>query len=191
MVAAVFAFTILSAGTFSTEQSREAIYAGLEEVQGSIELRGNVVASAAISTAGATTRVITEVVFTLANAAGGNPVDFTTPTEITCTQLATTTSQHKVVIGYRDTNQLVKDIAWLREFVGKSDGDNLLEDGELIKITVPLSPTLALTHCTTASGLDWLEANTTFVIEVKPPTGSTLRIERKTPAYLDPVNDLR
>ncbi len=45
VVAAVFAFTILSAGTYSTEQSREAVYAGLEEVQGSLETRGSVIAN--------------------------------------------------------------------------------------------------------------------------------------------------
>ncbi len=44
VVASVFAFTMLSAGMFSTERSKEAVYAGLGEVRGSMELRGSLVA---------------------------------------------------------------------------------------------------------------------------------------------------
>ena len=47
VVASVFAFTMLSAGTFSTERGKEAIYAGLTEVQSSMELKGGVIAIAA------------------------------------------------------------------------------------------------------------------------------------------------
>ncbi|OUC08532.1 hypothetical protein RY27_08390, partial [Litorilinea aerophila] len=41
VVASVFAFTILSAGTFSTERGKEAVYAGLSEVRSSIEIKGS------------------------------------------------------------------------------------------------------------------------------------------------------
>ena len=44
VVASVFAFTILSAGTFSTERGKEAIYAGLSQVRASMELKGSVIA---------------------------------------------------------------------------------------------------------------------------------------------------
>ena len=44
VVASVFAFTILSAGTFSTERGKEAIYAGLAEVRGTMTLKGSVLA---------------------------------------------------------------------------------------------------------------------------------------------------
>ena len=43
VVAAIFAFTVLSTGTFLTEKSKEASYAGLQEVRGSLALRGSVV----------------------------------------------------------------------------------------------------------------------------------------------------
>ena len=42
VVAAVFAYTALSAGLFSTQKSQEAVYAGLEEAQSTVELSGNV-----------------------------------------------------------------------------------------------------------------------------------------------------
>src|SRR5690606_1336985 len=46
VVASVFAFTMLSAGTFSTERGKETIYAGLQEVQSSMEVKGGVIAEA-------------------------------------------------------------------------------------------------------------------------------------------------
>lgn len=42
VVAAVFAYTALSAGLFSTQKSQEAVYSGLEEAQSSMELKGGV-----------------------------------------------------------------------------------------------------------------------------------------------------
>ena len=47
VVASVFAFSILSAGTYSTERGKEAVFAGLEEVQASIEVKGAVIATSA------------------------------------------------------------------------------------------------------------------------------------------------
>ena len=163
VVAAVFAFTILSAGTYSTEQSREAIYAGLEEVQGSVEIRGSVIAYGLITTS---TQVITHVVFTVANVAGGNPVDFRTTNSV-------------VVVEYRDANNRAEVTNWTKTALGYDDGDDLLEERELFEITVPISDTVTT-----------LGINTQFVVEVKPPSGSPLYIERTTPANIDVINDL-
>ncbi len=44
VVASVFAFAVLSAGTASTEKGQQAIYAGLEGVQSSMEIKGAVIA---------------------------------------------------------------------------------------------------------------------------------------------------
>jgi flagellin FlaB len=159
VVAAVFAFTILSAGTYSTEQSREAIYAGLEEVQGSVEIRGSVIGYGLTAT-----QRITHVVFTVANVAGGNAVDFRTTNAV-------------VVVEYRDANNRAEISTWTKTALGYDDGDDLLEERELFEITVPISPTV-------------LGINTQFVVEVKPPSGSPLYIERTTPANIDPINDL-
>jgi len=63
--------------------------------------------------------------------------------------------------------------------LGKNDGDSLLETGELAQIDVnmkAITPTLG--------------ANTTFAIEVKPPQGGVLVLERTTPPALDTVMDL-
>jgi len=162
VVAAVFAFTILSAGTFTTEQSREAIYAGLEEVQGSLELRGEVVADAS-------TTKVTTITVNLANAAGGNAVDLTNPSE----------GIAKVIIAYRDANTNEEIAGWTTDWLIQNDTDALLEEGELVEIAMPITD-------------GWnLEPNIKFIIEIKPPRGATLLIERTTPAYFDAVMDLR
>jgi archaellin len=46
VVAAVFAYTVLSAGLFSTQKSQEVVYSGLEETQNTLEIKGAVLAEA-------------------------------------------------------------------------------------------------------------------------------------------------
>ncbi len=46
VVASLFAFTVLSTGVFSSERSKDTVFAGLDETQGSVDLRGALVATA-------------------------------------------------------------------------------------------------------------------------------------------------
>ena len=166
VVAAVFSFTILSAGTYLTERSKEAAYAGLEEVRGSLELKGSVIATAATST------TVNTVIFNIANVAAGQPVDLTD-----------TDGNQVVRMTYRDKNQMedLNDGAhWTVSFIGENNGDEILESNELAEITVVLSGTLSTD----------LGTNQTFAIEVVPPSGAVLLIERTTPAKIDTVTDL-
>jgi flagellin FlaB len=165
VVAAVFAFTILSAGAFTTEKSKEAVYAGLEEVRGSLEIRGSVIANAATT---GITGTVGSLVFSLANVAGGSPVDFSTTNRV-------------VILEYRDSDQRIEISDWTVDWMGYNDSDTLLEERELAEVTVPISSNLSTQ----------LSTNKTFVIEVKPPRGSVLPLERTTPANLDLVNDLK
>ena len=168
VVAAVFAFTILSAGTFTTERSKESIYAGLSEVRGTVELRGSVLA---ISQNVGDSGYVSECVFTLSNVAGGEPVDMTTG------------SNAVVIFEYRDASQRVAIANWTTNWLAHGDGataDDVLEARELVEITVPLSTTLSPT----------LQKNTTFAIEVKPPTGAVILLQRTTPSVIDYVMDL-
>ena len=45
VVAAVFAFVVLSTGLFSSERSKETVYAGLAKTRGSMELSGSIIAA--------------------------------------------------------------------------------------------------------------------------------------------------
>ncbi len=180
VVAAVFAFTVLSAGVFSADRGKEAVYAGLAEVSGSMEVMGSVIALG-VTNATALDGRISYVIFSVANVAGGQPVDFTEPTNVT-SGVPGSGSKHKVVIGYRDKNNIYADLAWTKEAQGNDDLDDLLEAGEIFEITVPVSVSGGVTTS--------LTINTIFYIEVKPETGGVLVIKRTTPAYIDKIVDL-
>ena len=79
--------------------------------------------------------------------------------------------------GSQFANSLTWTIKWI---VSKqTPADNMLEEGELAEITVDLS------GLTTPLG-----ANTAFNLEIKPPTGAVLNINRTTPAAIQAVMDL-
>jgi len=166
VVASVFAFTILSAGTASTERGEAAIYAGLEQVQGTMELLGDVIAKADAGT----TEVIT-VEFTLTSAAGGAAIDLTD----------TSASDNKVVIDYQDENQFDTNLTWTTDWqvCNETTCDDLLEQDEQVVVSV------ALSGLTTD-----LAEDTDFKLEIKPPQGGVIPIERRTPAALSAVMDL-
>lgn len=168
VVAAVFAFTILSAGTVSTEKGKAAIFAGLEEVSASLELRGSVLATDNTPGTAGTGR-IKNVVFTVGNVAGGSALDLTDTTGI-----------NKVVIDYRDPITSQQGLDWTVSWAVQHDTDDLLEDGELAIITIDLE----------ANGIT-LGPDTTFAIEMKPPRGGVLLIEKTTPSYIDAVIDFK
>jgi flagellin FlaB len=181
VVAAVFAFTVLSAGTFLSE---EAAYAGLEEVRGSVERKGDVVAYES-TTVSDTVKMVT---FKVALVAGGEPVDLTDTDNIT-------NSKPVVHMSYRDENQEIdlNDVAaWTVDWpVYQGDSaDNILEANELALVKVCLDS--SATDCTGNAGLSTHTLGTSqiFNIEVIPPSGAVLNIERTTPAKIDSVEVL-
>jgi flagellin FlaB len=164
IVASVFAFVVLSTGLFSAERGKETVFAGLEKARGNLEVRG---ALTVIDTdASGTITTADDIVFNLANAAGGFPV--------LVDPAATTNS---VVINYIDAQARVADATYtVNEIQG--DGDDLLENGELFEVTVA------------PPGTSTLVSNEIFTLEVVPPSGGTLLIERTMPPEIDTVMDL-
>jgi archaeal flagellin FlaB len=181
VVAAVFAYTALSAGLFSTQKAQEAVYSGLTEARSTIELKGAVIATAETPGAAGTVQSVT---FTVTNVLGGEPLDFTAPTG-GAAGLATGNA-HKVVINYLDQNQEVDNLYWTVSKVGNDDGDNLLEVGEKFQITVGAAGD-GLVEALTPD----LTVNNTFSLVVLTPTGAVLTIERTTPAFIDDICNLR
>ena len=189
VVAAVFAYTALSAGLFATQKSQEAVYSGLKEARSTLEIRGGVIATA--NGTGSAARV-KQISFVVSGVLGGEAIDFTAPTANTSnTGVAATASTNKVVINYIDKDQQRNDLYWTAEALGSDDGDDLLEQNEKFKITIGSATT-------TADGGNLIDAllttdlntNTTFSIEVKTAVGAVLEIERTTPAYIDTIMNL-
>lgn len=153
VVAAVFSFVVLSTGLFSSERGKETVYAGLAKTRGTMQLSGGV-----ILTSDGTN--VTDITMGVTLAAGGDSVN-----------LDGTDTNNTTVISYIDGAVFENDIDYTTtEIVG--DGDLLLEPGELAEIAIDLA-----TDCATCV----LGANATFTLELKPPTGSYLVIQRTTP----------
>lgn len=178
VVAAVFSFAILSSGTYSTGRTKDAVYSGLSEVESTLELRGSMLATSDDNLG------VSSVVFTVSNVAGGEAVEVTAPTISEGT--VASPSGHKIVITYIDSHQVVRDMPWTAAWAGGRDGDVLLEEGELVEITVPLTATGSISNPLTTP----LGVCTSFRIEACPGRGAILVLQRTTPAYLDRVMSL-
>jgi flagellin FlaB len=192
VVAAVFAYTALSAGLFATQKSQEAVYSGLSETQSTLELKGSVIAYKGDANINST---VGKVEFTVGNAVkNGEAVDLTPPYELVGGALTASGDENPTQISFNDVNLTIADCAWTLGWVGKHDTDNLLDNNENAVITVWLH---------SYDGTDWAAGSTppfmgsdnvdtyhTFSLEVKPAHGATLNIERTTPAYLETVMDL-
>jgi len=162
VVASVFAYTVLSAGIFSSQKGKEAIYTGLSEARSSLALKGELVARDTNSDGKLNT-----VTFMLTNALNGEAVDMT----------PTAGGNNVTVISYTDKTQHIDNLSWTVAKLGMDDGDDLLEPGETFEVTVDVA----------AANVG---AYTTFTLEVKPPVGSVLAIEATTPAVIDAINIL-
>ncbi|MDW7977530.1 MAG: hypothetical protein RMH74_01855, partial [Candidatus Caldarchaeum sp.] len=91
----------------------------------------------------------------------------------------------KLVITYRDKaifreNIYPNNATITTVYQVTGDGDTVLEYGEVWAVKVDVS------QITGAS----LDPNDIFSIEIKPPQGSLLKVERRLPPSFDPVMDL-
>jgi flagellin FlaB len=188
VVAAVFAYTALSAGLFSTQQAQEAVYSGLKEAQSSLELKGGVYASGNTTGAAGT---IQQITFVVANVLGGESMDFTPPSGGPLLSGTANGSAHRVIINYLDSNQEASNLYWTLNMLGTDDGDYLLEPGEKAQITIGTPSNIAgIGNLLNALGTK-LTSNTSFTLTVVTPNGAILTIQRVTPPYIDLVMNLR
>ena len=195
VVASVFAYTVLSAGIFSSQKGKEAIYSGLEEAMATLEPRGSMTADAA--TVGATETAVT-LSFTLTTALSGQAVDLNPPYLTDGTDLTDSTLDNVCLVSFIDENLLIPDAAWTVVFVGKNNGDNLLEAEEKAVVTVWLTNLVTGAYALGTDDTDpfidaeadLLDIYDTFTIEVRADKGAVLVLERTLPGRFDPVMDL-
>lgn len=157
VVAAVFAFVVLSTGLFSSERSKETVYAGLSKTRGTMELTGGVLASS-------NTTKLTNLTFDVTLAAGGDQVN-----------LDPASTTNKTNIRYSDGVVKIASMVYTTTVI-TGNTDKLLEAGEMFEIGIDLTAV----GNTTAD----LVANEQFALEVQPPSGSYMIIQRTTPASI-------
>jgi len=161
----VFAYTVLSAGIFSSQKAQEAVYTGLQHARSTLEFKGDVVARSGNNS-------VTELVICVASALNGQPIDLTEPTD-NGNGTAAGNSSNVVVVSYASRNIRTDDLYWQADQLGKGNGDQMLDPGETFEMTIYLN----------GAG-EPVGTYQTIDIEIKPPTGSVLVIERTTPAAL-------
>lgn len=168
MVSSVLSYVVLSAGLYSSQKAKESIHQGLAQSSGTVELKGCVLAAAEEG-------IINEVYLTLGKVSGGNSIDFTDSSE----------GDNVVVISYMDSYQQYPALDWTLTKLAVRNDNNMLEDGELFQLIVDLSPV----NDGAAEDEEKIQSYTNFTIEVKPPNGAVLVVERTVPASVgDLVN---
>ena len=177
VVSSVFAFAALSTGLFTTDKAKSTIHAGLAETQGTMELKGSITITADVT---GSSGMVSDIAFWVANAAGGQNTDLT---------------PGNTIIKYTDENQTktytgTTDSAFTVIGIGSADSDTFLERGEVYEIKISGMEV----GCTPGVGCNPLGTNlgvnTTFTLEVIPPTGAILYIQRVTPASFNVTDGL-
>ncbi len=101
VVAAVFAFVVLSTGLFSSERAKETVFAGLAKTEGSMTLTGDVIGTTDLTR-------ITQLSFDVTLAAGGD--------QVSLDPAATT---NKTVISYQDSQNSVSNVTYTTTVIGR------------------------------------------------------------------------
>ena len=213
VVASVFAYTVLTAGIFSSQKANESVNAAVDEVRSSITPAGNVIAyTGAVDVDGVATTTAdrvdaaVRVAVTVGVALQGIAIDVTPPYQIDATNknLEASGLTNSLVVNYIDQNQVLANMAWTVAFSGTNDGDFALEPTEKAVITVWL---VDYAYGVTAglyyrlgtdisdpfidAAADLLGSFNGFSLEISPVQGTPLTIEKVIPQSLNPIMNLR
>ena len=182
IVAAAFAFVVLNMGFYTAQRSRTVMSAGLGEASSALEIDGSVLAYVDIGDQIENTNVTGLVVY-IKLSSGRYPVEL---------------SQDKLVISYSNPHVAIDNVydgtaCNLTEIVG--DNDLILEEGEKFKIFLNLTNIATNPEdyglSNTTSPLEvYLHPHDIFRVEIKPPQGAILTVERIVPPSVDTVTNL-
>jgi archaeal flagellin FlaB len=188
IVASVLAYVVISAGLFSSQKAKEAVNAGIEQTGATVEIKGNVIVQME-------NKLATRAFFTVGVVPGGHAVDLTdyfgvtwnlsAPPPASPTQAAA--GINKLTISYSDAYHVYPSIPFTVTMINNNNGDSMLDPGELAQMTVDLS--YVNTHTTIPT--EMLGPYHSFSLEITPPDGSVLTIERTLPSRVSSLVNLR
>jgi len=179
VVAAVFSYVILGAGFFTTQKSQEVVHTGVSQTSSSVEIVGNVYG---VASSIDNKFVINKIQFDLGLTAGGSPVDM----EKTVMVYSTDSTDAPIYLDFKGSDSADEagsdEAGWwyiANHNTGSSgDDDNLLERGEIHTVIAQVKNDYGL------------EANDRVRLEVRPPVGAVLVLDRTVPPQVDKVNVL-
>ena len=188
VVAAVFAFTVLTTGLFTTEKAKQTAQAGVGETQSTLTLKGSVIATATTEDCPGDEAICVKTIsFKLGQAAGSDPVDL----EPSRTLITYSDANNQEIGVYASEGDRPYTGADVRDAIDdEDDGVNwgnrwLLGAGETVDSGEIVEFTLNVLDM--AAGI---EANREFHIEVIPAQGAVIPVVRITPLELKPAMDL-
>ena len=187
VVAAVFAFTVMTTGLFSTEKAKTTAQSGIAEASSTFAPKGGVVAESNGVWAGPPKFVQwIYIQVTLATGATDASID---PKDLAF--IYTDDNQrHSMKASTVDTDTGIINSVTISKIVG-TNPVTLLREGEVAEIEITLNKTdtktVAPFDCNECTQLG---ANAQFRIEVIPPAGGSLIIARKTPPGIQKVMNL-
>jgi flagellin FlaB len=160
-VAAVLAYTVLSAGIFSSERGKEAVYAGLNSAQSTMDLKSSVLME------DADVKATTTMEFSMAMALPGSSIDLS-----------------KLVFNYFDTvGNHINGIQDSVTFTVGGVAATSLTGSDQVLVVVDLGTTgAAITNA--------LTAYSTFTLQIIPPTGATITVQRTLPGAITGIISL-
>jgi flagellin FlaB len=192
VVAAALAFVVLNMGFYTTQRSKEVMSQGLAQASSALEIDGTVLAK--VDT---TNQKLTCVVIPIRLSAGQKDVDLTpgkadiavwiinkggmTSTYTEDTQAITTKQENEFVI---DTLCQAAENTWSGVAViwrQPNNGDTVLQAGEKVLVVIDFTKLGSILGSKVDGGLKPYDV---FKVEIKPPIGSALTIERQVPASL-------
>ena len=163
-VAAVLAYSVLSAGIFSSERGKEAVYQGLETAQATMKVTSSVYATCYnMSVTPASDKIAGNVTFQLSSVLQNENVDLGK-----CV-VNIMTVHGGAVLQVQKTAGIVTGIG--------NVSDGMLRPNSVVPVTVNVSSYT-------------VKAYEQFTIEIIPPTGATLRIQKNMPGDLDAIMNL-
>ena len=183
VVAAVFAFTVMTTGLFSTEKAKTTAQAGIAEASSTFAPKGGLIAECAQNAQGACTRV-EALTFQITTASGST---------------GTSIARDKIALIYSDDNQRDSSNA---EINGRAAADGILSTVTVTKVveTTANTPELlqqgdvaeirVVLNDTQAGGATLLGPNMIFRLEIIPQQGGSLILSRKPPPELMRVMNL-
>lgn len=154
-VSAVFAFAAMRTSIFTSEHGSSAITDGFGATRGGVQISNGIRAT----TSGGR---IVALQLDVALGPGGEPI-----------VVDPAASERRTVISYSDAGAQVRDLDYTAVPVF-GDSDLLLEDGELIQLTIDLTQDPAID----------LGPNERFSLELLPDTGARMVVQRTAPASL-------
>ncbi len=183
------ATAVVSSGTESSHEIDQAITSTITNLEGTFIIKGEMTGKAHV-TAGHGT--LGQIIFNVGLVLNNGQMDFTPPAADPGNNgLAGPDSANVIIISYADTNQKADNLYWTVTKLGRNNGDNILDGGELFQITIG-SPIAGQNGGNLVDALNPdLSTNTRFVLEILHAQAPGFKIESTTPSSFSKVITLR